>query len=803
MTLPPQDPPASSGKKPSGQDESDLIHIPEVLPAMLINDVIIFPNTIAPLVVSAEPIIKLVNDTLSGSKMMAAFARVPDPISENPEDQFYHIGSAVQILKMFRVPDGSLRLLVQGLVRVERTRIIETSPYLKVEIKPLRSGQRVSLEGEALVKRIVSDFTKLAESNQTVPEEVKIAVYNITDPGALADIVASNLSISLDQKQEILEAVALKERLGLVATQLARELKLIQLGSEIQTRVESEMAHGQREYFLREQMKAIRRELGEDIEGGAEIAEFEQQIKAANMPPVAEEAATKELERMKRMSSASAEYTVSRTYLEWLVALPWQKTTDEELDVERARKILDRDHYGLDDVKNRILEFLAVRKLRPTGKGPILCFIGPPGVGKTSLGKSIAVALNREFSRMSLGGVRDEAEIRGHRRTYVGALPGRIIQSVRRVGVKNPVIMLDEIDKLGADFRGDPASALLEVLDPAQNATFQDHYLDVEFDLSKVFFITTANDVNAIPGPLRDRMEIIEIPSYITPEKIQIAKHYLVPRQIDENGLTKTDVTFSDKGLSTIILGYTREAGVRKLEQQIASICRKIARKIVTGKRTRATVTDKTVYDYLGPAQYLEDTVKEVPGVGVALGLAWTPVGGDVLVIESTWMPGSKQLQVTGQLGDVMKESAQIALSYLRANSEKYHLDNDIIARHDIHIHVPAGATPKDGPSAGVTLTTSLASLFSTRPVRRDLGMTGEITLSGRVLPIGGLREKIVAASRHGLKTVIIPRANEKDLFFVPAHIRKTLQFKFVDTIDDVLNLALMSSPKKKVRTKS
>jgi ATP-dependent Lon protease len=794
MTIPP-------AKEPSGP-EDELIHIPDVLPAMLINDVIIFPNTIAPLVITAEPVIRLVNDVLSGPKMLATFTREPAPPSEKPEDQFSRVGTAVQILKMFRVPDGSMRILVQGLVRVQRREIVETSPYLKIRVEVLRTERTTSLEVEALAKRIVSDFTKLADAGQGVPEEVKIAVYNISDLGALADIVASNLNISLESKQEILAAVTLKERLGLVATVLARELKLIQLGSEIQDRVESEMAHGQREYFLREQLRAIRKELGEDTEGAAEVAEFAKQIAEAGMPPLAAEAASKELDRLKRMSPASAEYTVSRTYLEWLVALPWNKFTVEELDVNKAQKILDRDHYGLEDVKNRILEFLVVRKLRPAGKGPILCFVGPPGVGKTSLGKSIASALNRAFWRMSLGGVRDEAEIRGHRRTYVGALPGRILQAIRRVGYHNPVLMLDEIDKLGADFRGDPSSALLEVLDPEQNFSFQDHYLDVEFDLSKVFFITTANDMNAIPGPLRDRMEIIEIGSYITSEKIQIARHYLVPRQIEESGLTKGQIKFTDKGIETIIQGYTREAGVRKLEQQIASVCRKVARAVVAGRGEATTVTEQNLHDYLGPAHYLEDTVKSVPGVGVALGLAWTPVGGDVLVIESTWMPGSKQLQVTGQLGEVMKESAQIAFSYLRANWEKYHIDVEQLARRDVHIHVPEGATPKDGPSAGVTLATSLASLFSGCPVRRGMGMTGEITLAGRVLPVGGLREKIVAASRHGLKTIVMPRANEKDLYFVPAHIRKTLSFKFVDTIDNVLDLALEPTSANKSRAK-
>lgn len=791
----PAQPPAESGS-------GETIRVPEVLSAMLINDILIFPNTIAPLVITAEPIIQLVNDALSGAKIIAAFARVGEPPSETPEAQFYGIGTAVQILKMFRVPDGSLRLLVQGLIRVEREEIVETTPYLRVRVNPLIPDLRRTMKIEALMRRVISDFTKLADVSPAIPEEVKIAVYNISDPGALADIVASNLNILLAQKQEILEAVKLEERLTLVGGLVARELQLLQLGSEIQGRVESEMTLAQRQYFLREQLKQIRKELGEDPEGTAEITEFEQRIKDADMPKPAQDAAVRELDRMKRMSPASAEYTVARSYLEWLVTLPWQKTTAEELDINMAERVLNRDHYGLQDVKNRILEFLAVRKLRPAGKGPILCFVGPPGVGKTSLGKSIAVALNREFVRMSLGGVRDEAEIRGHRRTYVGALPGRIVQSIRRVGVNNPLIMLDEIDKLGNDFRGDPSSALLEVLDPEQNATFQDHYLDVEFDLSKVFFITTANDIAPIAPPLRDRMEVIEISSYITKEKVQIAKHYLVPRQIEATGLKKSQIRFTDTGLTAIVRGYTREAGVRKLEQRIAAVCRKAARGVVEGKRRKITVTDKSIDQFLGPPHYFEDIIKGLPGIGVALGLAWTPVGGDVLVIESSWMPGTKQMQVTGQLGDVMKESAQIAMSYLRAHADDFGIALDVINRKDIHIHVPAGATPKEGPSAGVTLATSLISLFTRRRVRHTLAMTGEITLSGHVLPVGGLREKIVAANRSGLKVVVLPRANEKDLHSVPDYIKRSMTFKFAEHIRDVLDIALVAPARRAARPK-
>ena len=781
---------------PDAANGGDSIKIPGVLPALLLNDVLIFPNTIVPLVVSSEPMITLINDALAGAKMLGTFARVPDTDSELPEDQFYKIGTAAQILKMFRVPDGSIRLLVQGLIRIERKRVFETEPYLKVEVKVLPLDRRRALKIEALARRLHEDFGKLIDATPSIPEEIKIAAHNIGDPGALADIIASNLNINVAEKQKILDANDLEERLTLVATQIARELKLAQIGSEIQTKVETELADAQKEYYLREQMKAIRKELGEESELSAEIRDFEEKIKQAGLPQHAAGAATKELDRMRRMNAASAEYIVSRTYLEWLVTMPWTKSSVEELELEKAQQVLNRDHYGLEDVKNRILEYLVVRKLRKGERGPILCFLGPPGVGKTSLGQSIAHALNREFVRMSLGGMRDEAEIRGHRRTYVGALPGRIIQSIRRVGVNNPVFMLDEIDKLGSDFRGDPSSAMLEVLDPAQNSTFQDHYLDVEFDLSRVFFITTANDRAQIPGPLRDRMEIIEIPSYITSEKVQIAKQYLVPRQIEATGLRKSQIKFADSGLSEIIEGYTREAGVRRLEQQIASVCRKVARGIVAGEIEHATITEKTLDKYLGPAHFVDEKLGRKSRVGVAYGLAWTPVGGDVLVIESTWMPGARQLQVTGHLGDVMKESAQIALSYLRANAERLKIDSETLARRDIHIHVPAGATPKDGPSAGITIATSLASLFTNRPVKYHVGMTGEITLTGNVLPIGGLREKIVAASRYGLEQIILPRSNEKDLYLVPDYIKETMKFVFVDEVDEVIKLALEGNSK-------
>ncbi len=790
---PPDAPPMAYPPPPGDKPES--LVIPDVLPAMLLNDVIIFPNIIVPLVITDERMVRLVNDALGGSKMIAVFARVPDPAGDGIENQFYAVGTAVQILKMFRVPDGSIRLLVQGLARIRRLEITRTDPYLTVRIEQMGTDRRRSLKVEALMRTISDEFRRVIDYSHQIPDEVKIAIYNITDPAVLGDIVASNLNVKTEQKQVILQTFNLEERLTKVASFVHHELILLQLGSKLQTDVEGELEKNQREFFLREQMKAIRRELGEEEDVGAELQELEKQVLEIGMSEEAQEVALKEINRLQRMSVASAEYTVSRTYVEWLVNLPWSKSSEDRLDVKDAERILNEDHYGLDDVKQRILEFLAVRKLKKTMKGPILCFVGPPGVGKTSLGRSIARAMNREFRRMSLGGMRDEAEIRGHRRTYIGALPGRIIQSIRRAAVNNPLLMLDEIDKLGQDFRGDPSSALLEVLDPEQNSTFQDHYLDVQFDLSRVMFITTANDVHAIPPPLRDRMEILQLPGYISPEKVQIAKHFLVPRQLDANGLKKSHLRFTDAGLEAIIAGYTREAGVRALEQQIAAVCRKVARNLAQGKKTKVSLTAKTVGDYLGVPRFLEDVATKEPEIGRATGLAWTPFGGDILAIESTWMPGSKTLQVTGRLGDVMKESAAIALSYLRANAKKFGVAEDVFRRRDIHIHVPEGATPKDGPSAGVTLCASLASLFLNTPVRNDIALTGEITLRGRVLPVGGLREKVVAAHRANIREILLPRQNEKDLQDVPENIRKQMKFVFVDRVDDVLNRALIRNP--------
>ncbi|MCL4306627.1 endopeptidase La [bacterium] len=796
-----QDTSKTSGNGGEAEGRDGLIRIPEVCPALLLNDVLIFPNTIVPLAISSPAMIAMVNDVLSGHRVVAAFSRAQSPATDKPEDQFYEYGTAAHIMKMFRMPDESIRVLIQGMVRVKRLEIVSTEPYLQVKILPQPISRSTNIKIEGLTRKVVSDFSKYSEEH-ALPDEVRIAIHNISDPGALADIVASNLNLPIAEKQAILEQNDLEGRLTLVATHLARELELLRIGSEIRGKVERELESNQKEYFLREQMKAIKRELGEESESSAEVSEFERRIKEAGLPEHAAAAAMKELERMRMMSISSAEYSVSRTYVDWLVSMPWKKSTVDELDLKQAQSELDEDHYGLNEVKTRILEFLAVRKLKKDNRGPILCFAGPPGVGKTSLGRSIARSMNREFVRMSLGGVRDEAEIRGHRRTYVGAMPGRIVQSIRKVGVNNPVIMLDEIDKLGMDFRGDPASALLEVLDPAQNNTFSDHYLDVEFDLSSVFFITTANDMGQIPGPLRDRMEIIEIPSYITDEKVQIGMRYLMARQIEEAGLKKSHLTITEDGMRAIIRGYTREAGVRKLEQKIGAISRKIARSVAEGKRMRVSITAKNVATYLGPAPYGEDTLPDHPQVGIALGLAWTPVGGEILVIESTAMPGSGKLSVTGRLGEVMKESAQIALSYLRAHSVKWDIEEEKFSKQDIHLHVPEGAQPKEGPSAGIALTTSLASVLSGKPARSDLCMTGEITLTGQVLPVGGIREKIVAAARRGITTIIMPKSNEKDLFYVPDNIKSALRFHFVDDLEQALSITLKTRAGKRERKK-
>jgi len=769
------------------------------LPLFLTEDLVIFPGVITPVMVSGDEQVKLVNEALNlPSKAMAVALRLPDNSGGRSDDP-YRIGCSATIAKMLRIPDGSLRLLMQGVSRVRLDEIIADPLVGKVvRITPLETEAAKGTRSEALARRIRDNFAEVIDIAPYLPYEMKVALINISDTGSMCDFIAANLNIKPDERQEVLANVAISDRLGVVNRLVDRELNLLKLGSQIQQEVSGEIEKNQREYFLREQMKAIRKELGEDQEG-AEIRELQEKLKKLDAPDRVREVAAKEIDRLSKMNPASAEYTVGITYLDWIFGLPWNISDPDAIDINKAREVLNRDHYGLDDVKNRILEFLAVRKLKGGGRGSIVCFTGPPGVGKTSIGKSIAEAMGRKFVRMSLGGLRDEAEIRGHRRTYIGALPGRIIHNLRKAGTNNPVFMLDEIDKLGQDFRGDPASAMLEVLDPEQNFAFADNYLELEFDLSKVMFITTSNYLETIPPPLRDRMEIIKLPGYITPEKLMIAKRYLVPRQITENGLQPGQIVFTDKTLEDIIVYYTREAGVRTLERTIGKVCRKVALDVASGSKTKKfNINTRNLEKYLGPQRISPDLQGKSPRVGVATGLAWTAVGGVMLQIEVISMPGEGRMKVTGQLGDVMKESAEIAMSYLRAHAEHWKINRDFLKKNDFHLHIPEGATPKDGPSAGVTLTTALASLFTGRPVRHDVAMTGEITLQGQVLPIGGLREKTVAAARGRMNVVICPMGNRADLEEIPEIVREKIEFKFVDSLDEVLRLALLPKPKKK-----
>ncbi len=772
----------------------------QTMPLFLTDELVVFPGVITPVVVTSDDQIKLVNEALNVSnKTMAVSLKVPSTEEDKRGDAPYSIGCAASIIKMLRIPDGSLRLLLQGGSRIKITEVLNDSGLGRLaRVTSLESLVSGGARIEALTRKIRDEFTEVIDIAPYLPYEMKVALINISDPGTMADFIAANLNIRPDERQEVLAAVEINERLAIISRFVDRELTILKLGSKIQQEVSGTIEKNQREYFLREQMKAIRKELGEDGEG-AEIKDLNERLAKFAAPEQAKEAAKKEIERLSRMNPASAEYTVSRTYLDWLFDLPWQVSDSDNLDIKQARKILDRDHYGLEDVKDRILEFLAVKKLKGGGRGSIVCLSGPPGVGKTSIGKSIAEAMNKKFVRMSLGGLRDEAEIRGHRRTYIGALPGRIIQNLKKAGTNNPVFMLDEIDKLGTDFRGDPASAMLEVLDPEQNFAFQDNYLEVEFDLSKVMFITTANYLETIPAPLRDRMDIIKLPGYITPEKLMIAKKYLVPRQLADNGLKPGQITFTDRTLENIIVYYTREAGVRTLERTIGKVCRKIALDVASGDETATFVVNtKNLDKYLGPQRIMPDLQGKGPRIGVATGLAWTAVGGVMLQIEIISMPGEGRMKITGQLGDVMKESAEIAMSYLRSHADRLKIPRDSFKKFDIHLHIPEGATPKDGPSAGVTLTTALASLFTGKPVRHDLAMTGEITLQGQVLPIGGLREKTVAAARGHMKIVVCPEGNRADLEEIPDIVREKLEFKFVSTLDEVLKLALL--PKKSAK---
>ncbi len=770
-------------------DEIKNIKIPQQLPVLPLRDFVVYPNMVSPLIIARKKSLKLVEDVMDDAKILALVAQV-EPDNENPDkESLFEYGSAAYILKMLRYPDNNIRILVQGISRIQIENIVQDKPYFQAIIKEIPEKFEMTLEIEALIRNISNQFQKLLTLMPNLSDELQIAVMNMNDPSKLSDLLASNLNLSLYEKQELLETLDVKERLKKLTIFMNREIQVLEVGSRIQSQVQTEMSKNQREFFLREQLKAIQRELGEADERTHEFNELKQKIKEAMMPAGVESIAKKELERLMRMPLGAAEYTVSRTYLDWLIHLPWNRSTEDNLDIDEAEKILDEDHYDLEKVKERILEYLAVRKLKKDMKGPILCFVGPPGVGKTSLGRSIARAMDRKFIRISLGGVKDEAEIRGHRRTYIGALPGRIIQGIKNVNYNNPVFMLDEVDKLGQDFRGDPSSALLEVLDPEQNFSFADHYLDVPFDLSKVFFITTANYLDPIPPALKDRMEIIELPGYAEEEKLQIAKKYLVPKQLREHGLLKKHIYFYKTAQKKIIKDYTREAGLRNLEREIARICRKVAKQIARGHEGKSTITAKNLSEYLGPEKYYSEIANRVNEPGVATGLAWTPFGGDILFVESTYIKGKEGLMLTGQMGDVMKESAQAALTYVQAKCNKLNLNLKQITSGQFHIHVPAGAIPKDGPSAGITMVISLISLLKQQRINNKIAMTGEISLRGTVLPVGGIKEKLLAARRAGIKSVIMPAQNKNDLIDIPVEIKQGISVHLVESIDEVVGL--------------
>jgi ATP-dependent Lon protease len=755
-----------------------------------LKETVVFPESMIPLAVGQERSIRLIDDVVSGERMLALFP-VRNPEAEVPGfEDLYDVGTAAVVHKMIKVPDGTLRILLQGLHRVRLVEPQQTEPYLVAEVEELPDVLPDSPEVEALTRNVQTQFGRMIGMTPYLPEELELAAANVDDPSALTHLIASTLRLKTEERQELLELVNVEERLRAVSRILNRELEMSELGSKIQSQVASEIDKGQREFFLRQQLKAIQEELGEVDEHLAEVAELREQIEAKKLPEAALKAAERELARLEKLPPAAAEYGVIRTYLDWIISLPWSEQTEDHLDLERAREILDEDHFDLDKVKERIIEYLAVSKLKNDLSGPILCFVGPPGVGKTSLGMSIARALGRTFARISVGGVRDESEIRGHRRTYIGAMPGTIIRTLRDAESRNPVFLIDEIDKMGADFRGDPASAMLEVLDPEQHSRFRDHYLDLPFDLSKVLFICTANTLDTIPSPLLDRMDVIQLSGYTHDEKLGIAKRYLVPKQLEAHGLKKSSLTLPDSVLKLVNAEYTREAGVRELERQIATICRKAATQIARGETEKVRVNAALVREWLGPRRHSAEARRRTAEPGVATGLAYTPVGGDVLFIEATAYPGRGRLRITGQLGEVMQESAQAALSWVRAHAEDLGLPPDWFAEHDVHIHVPAGAVPKDGPSAGVTMATALASLVRAEPVSADVGMTGEITLTGQVLPVGGIREKLLAAQRAGLKRVILPRENEHDLDDLPPETREELEFVLVDGIEEVLEQA-------------
>ncbi len=782
-------PRGGADKDEKGKD--DKIVVPNELSILPLRGTVLYPDLILPIMVGRKKSVKLIDDAMDSDRIIGIITQKRSEIEDPKEGDLYSVGVAGLILRMIRELDGSQRVIVQGISRIKVKEYIQREPYYKVKCDTIEEDFIPGVEVEALVMNLKNLFQRAVELAPYLTAELGTMVSNIKSAAILADLIASNLNISTTEKQGILETFDVRERLTKVHLYLNKEIQVLELGNKIQSQVKEDMDRTQREYYLREQLKAIKKELGELDEHSTEIKDLREKIKKAKMPPEALAVAEKELDRLSKIPPASAEYTVARTYLDWLVELPWSETTEDSLDIDHAQKTLDEDHYDLEKVKKRILEYLAVRKLKADMKGPILCFVGPPGVGKTSLGRSIARTMGRKFIRISLGGVRDEAEIRGHRRTYVGALPGRIIQGIKKAGSNNPIFMLDEVDKIGMDFRGDPSSALLEVLDPEQNFSFSDHYIDVSFDLSKVMFITTANVLDTVPPALRDRMETLELPGYSEEEKIMIAKQFLILKQINEHGLSSDFIEFQDAALQVIITSYTREAGVRNLEREIAAICRGVAKDVARGITEKVLIGPESLHKFLGAVKFFPEVAERTSNPGVATGLAWTPTGGDIIFVEATKMRGEKGLTLTGQLGDVMKESAQAALAYVRSKAKELGIEEDFFEKNDIHIHVPAGAIPKDGPSAGVTIYVALVSLLTNTPVRSDVAMTGEITLRGLVLPVGGIKEKVLAGMRAGIKAIILPKKNEKDLEEIPEHIRNQMNFKFIQRMDEAIEQAL------------
>jgi ATP-dependent Lon protease len=783
----------------TAQEQEKNTQVPAEIPLLPLKDTVVYPLTVYPLVIGKEKSIRLINDVTVGDKILGLTSQKKSDIEVAKTSDIYTVGTMARILQMVKAPDGTLRVLVQGIERITITGFQQTEPYIRATVKANPDVSEKTVQIEALMRGLAELFQKMVSLTPNMPEELATAAINIEDARQLAYLVGTNVRLELPQRQEILETDPVAEKLNKLIQHLNREVEVLELGRKIQGQARDQMQKAEREYILRQQLAAIRKELGEEADEGSEAKSLREKIEKAKLPPEAEKETRRELARLEKLSPTSPEFSVIRTYLEWMTSLPWNTLSATSIDITKARTTLDEDHYDLEKVKDRILEYLSVKKLgeeRGAQEGtkirePILCFAGPPGVGKTSLGQSIARALDRKFIRLSLGGLHDEAEIRGHRRTYIGAMPGRIIQVLKRVETRDPVIMLDEVDKIGADWRGDPSSALLEVLDPEQNKDFRDNYLDVPFDLSKVMFITTANQLETIPPPLLDRMEVLRLPGYTEHEKLNIARKYLIPKEVKANALKAEEIILEDDAVRGIIKDYTREAGVRNLEREIANVCRKVAKAIAEGKPAPITVTQKDLHDFLGNPKFFAETSVMIDRPGVVTGLAWTPVGGDILFVEASMMPGNKQLTLTGQLGDVMKESAQAALSYVRSHAEEMGITKDFYEKMDIHIHVPAGAIPKDGPSAGVTMATALVSLLTGRPAKNDLAMTGEITLRGKVMPIGGVKEKVLAARRAGIKTVILPERNMNDLEDVPEELRKEMTFVPVERIDQVITAAL------------